>query len=81
MTINETIQEKLAEKFPGKIFRLIPEADPITFKSFNRLSVNGKRTDFGFYIDAWAEERATQGTDLLEIADRFIQSVRGIEIL
>jgi hypothetical protein len=78
MTLEEHIENKLSEKFPGKKFRMIGAIDEVSFKPLIRLSVNGKQTHWSLNLDTVADIRALHGYNDEKIAYDFAQNVTGI---
>jgi len=79
--LNETIQYKLNEKYPGRTVTCLPEIDPISFKPFYRLIFEGRKTHFTYQPDVLAEVAKTHNLNVDQIAEKWVHAVHGVEQL
>lgn len=75
MTISELIETKLAEVLPGKTIKMLSEVDSISFTVMNRLTVDGRKTQFCYNMESYQDAKALHGLTDEEFASDFVKSI------
>lgn len=75
MTISELIETKLTEILPGKTIKMLSEVDEISFTIRNRLTVNGRKTQFCYNMESYQNAKALHGFTDEDFANDFVKSI------
>jgi hypothetical protein len=78
VTLEEHIVQKLSERFPGKVFKVLGGVDSFSYQPVLNLSINGKATQWSLPLETVNNQRALHGFNDEKIAYDFAQTVNGI---